>query len=42
MTAELERDGVKAFCDSYQQLLQCIKAKLGALTPAGSSPQGAS
>jgi transaldolase len=35
VTAELEREGVKAFCDSYQQLLDCIEAKLGALTPTG-------
>jgi transaldolase len=35
VTAELERAGVKAFCDSYQQLLRCIETKLGALTPAG-------
>jgi transaldolase len=35
VTAELEREGVKAFCDSYQQLLDCLEAKLGALTPTG-------
>jgi transaldolase len=35
VTAELEREGVKVFCDSYQQLLNCIEAKLGALTPTG-------
>jgi transaldolase len=32
ITSELEREGVKAFCDSYQQLLGCIESKLGALT----------
>jgi transaldolase len=35
VTDELEREGVQAFCDSYQQLLRCIDAKLGALAPAG-------
>ena len=29
MTAELERDGVRAFCDSYRDLLRCIESKLG-------------
>jgi transaldolase len=33
VTAELEREGVQGFCDSYEQLLNCIEAKLGALTP---------
>ncbi len=28
ITAELERDGVRAFCDSYNQLLNCITSKL--------------
>jgi len=28
ITAELEREGVRAFCDSYHQLLDCIEAKL--------------
>ena len=27
VTAELEREGVQAFCDSYQQLLDRIKSK---------------
>jgi transaldolase len=31
ITAELEREGVAAFCDAYTQLLDCIKSKL----PAG-------
>lgn len=30
ITAGLERDGVRAFCDSYRQLLDCIGAKLRA------------
>jgi transaldolase len=32
VAAELEREGVTAFCDSYQQLLSCIETKLGAVT----------
>jgi transaldolase len=31
VTAELEREGVQAFCDSYHQLLDCIQSKLGTL-----------
>ena len=31
ITGELEREGVKAFCDSYEQLLACIESKLGSL-----------
>ncbi|HEV2785409.1 MAG TPA: transaldolase [Solirubrobacteraceae bacterium] len=30
ITAALERDGVRAFCDSYQELLDCIGSKLRA------------
>lgn len=28
VTADLERDGVRSFCDSYRELLDCIEAKL--------------
>src|SRR5215218_1543453 len=28
ITAELEREGVRAFCDSYRELLDCIETKL--------------
>ena len=35
ITAELEREGVQSFCDSYRELLDCIEGKLGALTPVG-------
>jgi transaldolase len=28
VTAELEREGVRSFCDSYHQLLDCIERKL--------------
>jgi transaldolase len=38
VTAGLERDGVRSFCDSYRQLLDCIEGKLGTLVPAGSPP----
>jgi transaldolase len=31
ITAELEREGVKAFCESYDQLVACIESKLGSL-----------
>ncbi len=34
VTAELEREGVQSFCDSYRQLLDCIESKLGALATA--------
>jgi transaldolase len=30
ITAELEREGVSAFCDAYSELLDCIKSKLPA------------
>ena len=28
LTAELEREGVHSFCDSYDQLITCIETKL--------------
>jgi transaldolase len=31
VSAELERDGVRSFCDSYHQLLGCIERKIRAL-----------
>jgi transaldolase len=34
ITAQLEREGVRAFCDSYRQLLSCIEAKLRTLDRA--------
>ena len=36
ITAELEREGVRSFCDSYQELLDCIETKLQRAAPAGS------
>jgi hypothetical protein len=36
MTLVLEREGVQSFCDSYDQLLDCIEGKLGAFASAGS------
>ena len=39
ITDELEREGVKAFSDSYRQLLACIVERVGELdpTPAGTN-----
>jgi transaldolase len=37
ITSELEREGVDAFCDSYHELLDCIDAKVNALTTARAS-----
>jgi len=31
LTAELEREGVRSFCDSYGELLRCIESKLAAI-----------
>jgi transaldolase len=36
ITAELESDGVRVFCDSYRELLDCIETKLPATAPAAS------
>jgi transaldolase len=30
VTAQLEREGVRSFCDSYHQLLACIERKIAA------------
>jgi transaldolase len=38
VSAELEREGVRSFCDSYHQLLGCIERKIGALVLADSAP----
>jgi transaldolase len=32
LTAQLEREGVSSFCDSYHQLLACIEHKLTAVS----------
>jgi transaldolase len=37
VTGALEREGVQSFCASYQELLDCIEGKLGALAPNGSA-----
>ena len=34
ITAELEREGVRSFCDSYHALLACIEMKVGRTIPA--------
>src|SRR5436305_4590388 len=31
VTSELEREGVQAFCDSYQELVDCVESKVGAV-----------
>jgi transaldolase len=36
ITAELEREGVRSFCNSFRELLDCIEAKLLQTMPAGS------
>jgi transaldolase len=36
VTTELEREGVQAFCASYNQLLDCIRSKLGGLVASRS------
>jgi transaldolase len=33
ITAELEREGVQSFCDSYHQLLDCVESKVAATAP---------
>jgi transaldolase len=35
VTAALEREGVRSFCDSYDELLHCIEAKKARITTAG-------
>jgi transaldolase len=37
VSAELEREGVRSFCDSYHQLLACIERKIRALVPVDSA-----
>ncbi len=36
VTAELEREGVRSFCESYRQLLDCIEGKLAVVGAPGS------
>jgi transaldolase len=35
ITTELEREGVRSFCDSYHQLLHCIEAKKARIVTTG-------
>jgi transaldolase len=35
VTSDLEREGVRSFCDSYHDLLACIEAKLEQGVAAG-------
>ena len=37
VTAELEREGVRSFCDSYHRLLECIEDERGVATAASGS-----
>jgi transaldolase/glucose-6-phosphate isomerase len=37
ITDELEREGVRSFCDSYHQLLDCIQSKLDSTDPAATT-----
>jgi transaldolase len=41
ITAQLEREGVRSFCDAYDQLLACIEIKLGSTRahPVGPAPK---
>jgi transaldolase len=38
ITAALEREGVRSFCDSYHQLLECIEAKKAQIATASGGP----
>jgi transaldolase len=38
VTAQLEREGVRSFCDSYHDLLGCIETKLQRIVPAAGLP----
>jgi len=38
VASELEREGVRSFCDSYHELLGCIRAKLETLPIGGGAP----
>jgi transaldolase len=38
ITAALEREGVRSFCDSYHELLQCIEARKARIATASGGP----
>jgi transaldolase len=38
VTSELEREGVRSFCDSYHELLGCIRAKVQSLVVSDGAP----
>jgi len=38
ITAALEREGVRSFCDSYHELLHCIEAKKARIATASGAP----
>ena len=35
ITSQLEREGVRSFCNSYHELLECIERKIGSLAAQG-------
>lgn len=39
VSAELEREGVRSFCDSYRRLLDCIERKIATLASVDAAPQ---
>jgi transaldolase len=38
VTAQLEREGVRSFCDSYHDLLNCVETKVSRLGRTGAAP----
>jgi transaldolase len=38
VTSELEREGVRSFCDSYHELLSCIRARVETLSVGDEAP----
>ena len=38
ITASLEREGVRSFCDSYDDLLRCIESKAARIATARQGP----
>jgi transaldolase len=41
ITKQLERDGVRSFCDSYHELLECLAVQVARILGAGDSGRGA-
>ena len=38
VTSELEREGVRSFCDSYHELVACIETKLARIDAQSGAP----